>query len=186
MLLAHELVFNAAVDGDMPIPDVIVDVSDVEEIVRLSRAKLPHAPGDNLPAPEASHMPWESAVYEHPLEGEHGGRRNIYASQENSIDGQYHLTMTVVDMAVVDDQLDVTYYGACTVALSADGVLVGYERGPNGDAHEVPIEDGALLEMLLPALVANHLVNTGVVGAATVVPSERAIFEYSSSRFIQA
>ncbi len=186
MLLAHDLVFNAAVDGDMPIPDVIVDVSDVEEIVRLSRAKLPHAPGDNLPAPEASHMPWESAVYEHPVEGEYVRRRNIYASQERSDDGQYHLTMTVIDIGLLDDQLEVAYYGACNLTLDPEGVLAGFERGPVDDDHEVQVDDGQLLEMLFPVLVANHLMNTGVIGAEDVVPSDQVVYSNSLGQAIQA
>lgn len=188
MLLAHELVRNAALDGDMPVPDVVVDLSDVEEAVRSNRAKACFAPGERLPKPEGSFMPWESAVYEHPLEAEHVRRRNIYASQERSGDGLYRLTMTVIDMGLVGEELDVAYYGACSVLLDENGSLAGFERDRSGDPHEVQVDDGQLLEMVFPVLVANHLMNTGVISPddGDVIPSDDLVFSASLGRVLQA
>lgn len=163
MLLAHELVRNAAMDGGVPVPDVVVDLSDVEEAVRSSRKVTCFAPGERLPRPAGSHMPWESAVYEHPLESEYVRRRNIYASQERSEEGLYRLTMSVIDMGLVGDELDIAYYGACRVLLDEHGIMSGFERDRSGDPHEVLVDDGELLEMVFPVLVANHLVNAGVL-----------------------
>lgn len=166
MLLAHDLIRGAVAEGDTMVPDAVVDLSEVEEAVRASRAKLPHAPGDRLPTPEYAHMPWESAVYEHPLEGETVKRRNIYASQERSEDGRVRITFSVVDMGLVRDELDIAYYGGCRVLLNERGMLAAFERDEIADEHEVLIADGQLLEMVFPALVANHLLNTGRVAAS--------------------
>lgn len=178
MLLAHELVRSAALDGDTMVPSVVIDLSDVEEAVRANRAKTPHAPGDRLPTPEGAQMPWESAVYEHPLEGDAARRRNIYASQERSEDGRFRITFSVIDMGLAGDEVEFAYYGACNVFLNESGIYSGFERDASSDEHEVLVEDGQLLEMILPALIANHLLNTGVLDAddVDVVPSEDTLF----------
>lgn len=181
MLLAHELIRNAMLDGDTMVPDVVVDLSDVEEAVRSNRAKLPHAPGDRLPKPAGAYMPWESAVYEHPLEGEEARRRNIYASQARSAEGLYRITLTVVDMGLADEELEVSYYGACSVTLNELGVLVAFERDEEGDAGETLVADGQLLEMVFPVLIANHLVNTGVMGPGSVTVVQREQPDYYSA-----
>lgn len=188
MLLAHELIRNAMLDGETMVPDVVVDLSDVEEAVRSNRAKLPHAPGDRLPKPAGAHMPWESAVYEHPLEGEAARCRNIYASQARSAEGLYRITLTVVDMGLAGEELEVSYYGACSVTLNEQGVMVAFERDEGGDAGETLVSDGQLLEMVFPVLIANHLVNTGVMGPdhVDVVSGENTILSNSLGQALSA
>lgn len=178
MLLAHELVRNAAMDGGAPVPDVVVDLSDVEEAVRSNRKVTLFAPGERLPRPAGSQMPWASAVYEHPLEAEHVRRRNIYASQERSEEGHYRLTMSVIDMGLDGEELAISYYGACSVLLDENGVMAGFERDRSSDPHEVQVDDGELLEMIFPVLVANHLVNKGAISPtdAEIIASDKLIF----------
>ena len=179
--LLEKFIRGAVAEGDTVVPDAVVDLSEVAEAVRSNRAKLPHAPGDHLPTPEYAHMPWESAVYEHPLEGEAVRRRNIYASQERSEDGRVRITFSVVDMGLVKDELIIAYYGACRVLLNERGVMASFERDEVADEHEVLVADGQLLELVFPALVANHLLNTGRVtaGAMSILTSDALAFSGS-------
>lgn len=164
MLLAHELVRGAILEGDTLLPDAVVDLSDVVEAVRAQRARTPHAPGEGLPTPQRAFLPWETAVFEHPVEGAAARRRNLYASQRRLDAGGYRLEFTVVDVGLTGEELEVAYYGACSVLLDAAGAMVRFERDMQPDQHEVLVEDGQLLEMVFPVLVANHLWNMGVLG----------------------
>jgi len=188
MLLAHELVRYAVLAGDSMVPSVVVNLADVEEAVRVNRARTPHAPGDRLPTPEGAQMPWESAVYEHAVEGDERRRRNIYASQERLADGRFRITLSVIDMGLVGGGLEFAYYGACSVFLDERGVYCGFERGESSDEHEVLVGDGRLLEMVFPVLIANHLLNTGVLGASDVdvVSSEDLVFSGALGQALSA
>jgi len=163
-VLALELFQQALAEG-RPTPDAVIDLTSVSAQVAAARARLPHAPGERLPRPKASQLPWPTAVYEYLVDEAPEPRcRHVLASQARLGDGSYVITMAVVDIVVAGDEVRVANYGGCNVHLEPDGAPSRLERiAEPGDESVVAVGDGELMEMLFPALMANHLLNTGVV-----------------------